>query len=426
MAGFELRTHKFPGQHIRQYPGATRYNEEDIQYLEVKQYVPTRSHPGSGDVTIIATQAVSFPKELYEPLFEDMLASSEAHGFRIRSIWAVDACHHGASGILNEHTQGDDPSLFDLGRDILLMTNLFRADMPHPIVGLGHSMGATALLHTSLMNPRLFASLILIDPIIGPSISGAGAALVHMSSMRPDLWPSREAAEKAFKSVKQFQLWDPRVLPRWLKYGLRDTPTLVYPKADQITLTTTKANESWSYARSAFEPLPPYATKENYMTDRMRIKYPEMGNTILQTWPFHRHEAAQVYADLPRIRPDCLFMFPAKGPMTTAEAMDDKVGRTGVGVGGNGGEKFGRVKKIIMNDVGHLAPFEKPALCAEIIGEWLGKDLNEWEERRRFERENRDDKSVSKTALSDEWISKAKDWFERTKAQQKLTAKAKI
>ncbi len=70
--------------------------------------------------------------------------------------------HQGASGVLNEDIQGDDrgqspcltrfqtlmsrvASWADHARDLLLMINYFREQMPRPMVGIGHSMGCTTL-----------------------------------------------------------------------------------------------------------------------------------------------------------------------------------------------------------------------------------------------------------------------------------------
>lgn len=77
----------------------------------------------------------------------------------------ADMSNQGASGVLNEHMQGDDrktmfdmaklytefwynlglASYFDHSRDLLLMINTFRDQMARPIVGVGHSVGGTAL-----------------------------------------------------------------------------------------------------------------------------------------------------------------------------------------------------------------------------------------------------------------------------------------
>jgi hypothetical protein len=50
-----------------------------------------------------------------------------------------------------------------------------------------------------------------------------------MSTYRPDLWPSRKAAEAAFRKNKFFQSWDSRVLDKYIQFGLREVPTALYP-----------------------------------------------------------------------------------------------------------------------------------------------------------------------------------------------------
>ena len=47
-------------------------------------------------------------KELYEPLFEELLKGSQSSGFKIRGIWIADVAMQGQSGVLNEGTMGND------------------------------------------------------------------------------------------------------------------------------------------------------------------------------------------------------------------------------------------------------------------------------------------------------------------------------
>lgn len=143
---FEIVEHQIPCQHIREYPGALANEQEDVLHLAVKQYKPlSNPHPQPGDVTIIAAHANGFPKELYEPLWDDILSRSEKHGFRIRGIWIADVAQQGQSGVLNEQLLGNDPSWFDHPRDLLHLVNLKRDEIRRPIVGIGHSMGGNNL-----------------------------------------------------------------------------------------------------------------------------------------------------------------------------------------------------------------------------------------------------------------------------------------
>ena len=47
-------------------------------------------------------------QELYEPLWEEIHASSKDAGFRIRSIWMSDVANQGESGVINENSLGND------------------------------------------------------------------------------------------------------------------------------------------------------------------------------------------------------------------------------------------------------------------------------------------------------------------------------
>ncbi|KAK4504903.1 hypothetical protein PRZ48_002866 [Zasmidium cellare] len=400
-SNFDIKTHIFEAQHIRHYPGATRNGDSDIQRLEAKQYIPrTNQTPRDGDVTIIGLHATSFPKELYEPLWEDLLAASDSHGFRIRSIWIADASNQNASGVLNEQALGDDPSFNDYARDILHMTNVFREHMVAPIVGVGHSIGGAALIQLSCIHPRLFASLVLIDPILGMDTMATGQRLIPFAATKPDLFPSREVAQKGFK--KAFKNWDERAFQRWMEFGLRDTPTLLYPEPGKVTLRTTKANEAWSYARTQFDEANEDGTKSK--TDW--IKYPDTDPTGR---PFYRPEGLEAMEMLPRIRADVLFVFP-QYTAASAQSNERNVAQTGIAIGGSGGAKEGKVSKVNLKNAGHLCPFEVPPACAKAIGEWLGPELKAWKERCVYEREHRDDKSVDGIRLSERFIREAKQF----------------
>lgn len=108
---FFIKQHVLPCQHIREYARATARCQEDALFLAIKQYVPkdlTTDHSESCRVTIIAAAANGFPKELYEPLWEELHLQSKQYGFVIRAIWIADMAQQGASGFLNENRLGDD------------------------------------------------------------------------------------------------------------------------------------------------------------------------------------------------------------------------------------------------------------------------------------------------------------------------------
>jgi hypothetical protein len=105
---FDVIEHVIPAQHIRGYPHSAK-DSSAVLRLAVKQYVPTYDTDSSQDsVTIIGAHANGIVKETYEPLWEALNARLKG---RIRGIWIADCSHQGASGVLNEHVQGDDRML---------------------------------------------------------------------------------------------------------------------------------------------------------------------------------------------------------------------------------------------------------------------------------------------------------------------------
>lgn len=252
---FEIIEHTIPSQHIREWPRATAISQDAVLQLHIKQYRPINNpHPQPGDITVIAAHANGFPKEVYEPLWSDFHAQSEKHAFRIRNIWIADAAHQGQSGLLNKQMLGNDPSWYDYARDLLYMTNVFRAEMPRPIIGIGHSFGGNIITHLSLLHARLFSSLVLFDPVINifsPKQVGAING-VRLSASRRHAWPSREAATNSFRRSRFYSSWDPRVLDAWVTHAIRDMPAGA--NGDKAGLVTSPHQEVFTF----FRPLYPY------------------------------------------------------------------------------------------------------------------------------------------------------------------------
>lgn len=104
---FSTKTHILPGQHVRQYSRATAHSQDDVLRVALKQYLPLNYDPRPGDVTIIAVPSNGFPKEMYEPLWDDLLVYSR-NKFRIRGIWMMDLVNQNESGELNRGQLGNE------------------------------------------------------------------------------------------------------------------------------------------------------------------------------------------------------------------------------------------------------------------------------------------------------------------------------
>ena len=277
--------------------------------------------------------------------------------------------------MLNEQVLGDDANWFDHSRDLLHMINHFRAEMPRPIVGVGHSRGACELVNLSLIHPRLLSTLVLIEPLI-QSEAPPGPNAASFATVRSDLWPSREVAERAFRRSKMYSSWDQRVLDRYLEHGLRRVPTALYPASAPsvppaaVTLTTTKHQEAWSYVRANFEPHGDDVALE-------RLLSPDLDPDAEGNFLTARAEPAITARNLPFVRPSVCYIFGKKSPMSSPKLQAEKMSRTGTGIGGSGGVAAGKVTKVEI-EAGHLAAMEAVGKCADVSAEWFRTWLEGW------------------------------------------------
>ncbi|KAE8151329.1 Alpha/beta hydrolase family-domain-containing protein [Aspergillus avenaceus] len=378
---FTVTEHVVDCQHIREYPHATRAGD-DVLKLVVKQYKPkSNPNPKSGDLTIIGAHGGGFPKELYEPLWEDILKRSEHNGIRIRSIWIADVANHGASGELNAERLGHDQSWLDHSRDLLYFINQFKEEMPRPIVGIGHSLGAGQLALLSLIHPRLFTSLVLIEPVIEKSVPHAkGAMFTQYALGQKSTWKTHIEAETYFK--KLYKNWEPRVLEKWLEYGLRKQAATGSDKGDTpVMLTTSKHHEVVHYMRPNFfhkRPLDP-ADEESTETHDSCF-YPDIIGPPGTVYPFYHHGTILMWGLLKHVRPSVLYVFGEKCPLSTPSRRRAKLERTGIGIGGSGGLKRGRVKEVVIPKTGHQNMFEDVTGVADASVDWLKNEMIKWKE----------------------------------------------
>jgi len=379
---FRIIEHTLRCQHTRDRPaGAERGRENDLK-LHVKQYIPHDiSDPSPGDVTIIGAQANAFPKEVYEPFWEDLYAALRSRGRGVRGIWIADVVTQGQSGVINETLLGPDASWYDHGRDLLFLINQFQDEMPKPIFGVGHSMGASHLVHLALLHPRLLDGVVLIEAIIQNDLA-PHRTFARLSTTRRDLWPSRQDAAEKFRASKYYRSWDPRMLEKFIEYGLRDLPTEQYPflparcKPDDpppVTLTTTVAQEVYLYI-GAYYPDDRLLQDENFLQEI----HPEDQDGEVMARP----AGQQMHRRLPELKPSVLYVFGAKSDASPLEYREDKLARTGTGVGGSGGKEAGKVRGVVL-ECGHLAVMEMPGECARASAGFIADEVGKWEVRER-------------------------------------------
>ncbi|PVH97043.1 toxin biosynthesis protein [Periconia macrospinosa] len=404
---FDIQEHVIPCQHIREYPRGVK--SEGSLRLALKQYTPITSKSENG-ITIIAGHGNGIPKECYEPLWEELLRSSN---IPIKSIWIADCSHQGASGVMNEKVIGHDPNWFDHSRDLLCMINHFRDSITPPIFGICHSFSCSQFVHLSLMHPSLFQGLAFLEPMIqlqNPS-KMSGLPQAAFASNRDDLWASRASAESSLRSSPFFRSWDARSVDKFLSYGLRSVPTAAYPISDDsppasVTLTTTKAQEAWTYLRMNASP---YLTdgkddKEFFLgKDMSRVS--EEGHLNNREYVTTCPSAALAFELLPYVRPSVLYVFGERSHINRPPRREDKLNITGTGTGGNGGLSQGRVECHVVQRSSHMMPLEKIHETASVLSQWLEKQLKDFEREQQFYKDYDGDKSVNdQTRLSAKWM----------------------
>lgn len=62
--------------------------------------------------------------------------------------------------------------------------------------------------------------------------------------------------------------------------------------------------------------------------------------------------------------------------------------RTGTGIGGSGGAKFGRVESAIVKEGDHLLPFERVQECASLLAPWFEKQIQDFKLMEQFLQEH--------------------------------------
>lgn len=225
------------------------------------------------------------------------------------------------------------------------------------------------------MHPSLFEGLVLIDPVIQRENPSRKYALP--STYRRDLWPSRKEAADKFASSPFYQAWDPRVLEKWVKFGLRDLPTKLHPSPNNttpppVTLTTPKAQELFTFLR------PSYTDKRTGLS--CGVPSDEMHPEDIDDFPFYRPEPPQIFRRLPELKPKVLYLFGESSDLSSPAARREKLQITGSGVGGSGGAARGHVQETVL-PCGHLVPMELVKESAEASADFIASAVSSWESR---------------------------------------------
>lgn len=264
--------------------------------------------------------------------------------------------------------------------------------------------------------------MVLLDPVILSPVKSSRAEALRvgtMSTWRRDIWPSQDEAAKSFGKSKFYTAWDSRVLDRWLQYGLRNLPTLIYQDTvegeKRVTLKTTKHQEVFTFMRPNFE---------GFESGRFDPKnHMDMDPELAIDSPFVRPEGLEVFRRLPNVRPSVLYIFGGDSAMSTSEQRKAKIDATGIGVGGSGGARAGRVKEVVLEGVGHLVAMEAVEKCASSAAQWIGQEVKRWvADEEEFRKMWAKESIVEKTTIDDKW----REMIGRLSANGETSAESKL
>ncbi|KAJ5734326.1 hypothetical protein N7493_003112 [Penicillium malachiteum] len=331
-------------------------------------------------MTIVSAAGVGFPKEAYEPLFEQVFRKASLAGVNIRSIWIADPFNMGESAVANRENLGRDGSTIDHSRDLWGMMNHFRHQMPKPIVGLGHSMGCSEMLLLSSWHPSLFHSFAFIEPGIDPNYGERVLAKwVSQALQQNDFWDTREEAEKALVKSQMAYSWGKKTLARLKYYGIYLVKTQTGLK---WTFTTPKNQIASVVLRHI--PKSVHVSSDNLanLTVAQRALVPDLDPKIALQGSFYRPEFQDSWEMLPKMRPWVLYINGTSSPhFGDPSTRDLRAQITGTGVGGNGGMKLGAVQQVIIEGAGHDMPFDDnfEQISTHIV-DWFLKESRRWDD----------------------------------------------
>lgn len=152
----------------------------------------------------------------------------------IDDIWLLEDTHHGASIDLNEGKLGAIHNWCDTARDVI---NFIQHELPpgnaeyelawhqgkgKPVVGIGHSFGANALVQAAQARPDLFDALFLAEPMCPPMMindPNKGHPLTQGALKRRSHWSSRAVAAD-LRTNALFKSWDDASFDLWLSHHL--------------------------------------------------------------------------------------------------------------------------------------------------------------------------------------------------------------
>lgn len=201
---------------------------------------------GSGPALVFAP-ANGFPPAVYRPLLQRLSAQARIVLAPPRALWP------------GPPPLESGPDWATMAQDVL---EGLAQERLGPVVALGHSLGAAAMLGAAARQPAAFRALVLLDPaLLTPAMLTRGPqVLAQLARRRRAHFASREAAFAAWREKPLFHDWPDAALWAYVEGGL--TPDgagglrLAWPPDWEAHYFETITPEIWSWARALPPELP--------------------------------------------------------------------------------------------------------------------------------------------------------------------------
>ncbi|KAJ6623661.1 hypothetical protein B0H10DRAFT_1786051 [Mycena sp. CBHHK59/15] len=206
-----------------------------IPKLTANCYTPAASDPRG--MTLLCAHGAGTHKEQWEPTLEQVFLKLKAQNLesRIHEVWAVNWQCHGAGAIINETALKNRPGVLVVEWAEAIAAIVRSPYLcGHRIVAIGHSAGSSAVVLATQYFPLRglpFAAMIIVEPVMcstafycenGEERDSAFSTAIMIVNARRTTWPIRD---DAFSSMRKFFIWkgwDPRILPAYIKHGMKD------------------------------------------------------------------------------------------------------------------------------------------------------------------------------------------------------------
>ena len=178
------------------------------------------------------------------------------------------------------------------------------------IAGVGHSMGGASLARAEILEPGTFQTLVLVEPILFPPPHGrADIPIADVAQHRRSVFPDRSAAHRRFSGSGPYAVWDAEVLDLYIDHAWGPGP------------------DGWTLR---CEP-------------RIEADYYREGNNV-DTW-------------------DRLHEIEARVVLVAGQTSDTHHGVYLEQLH----QRFAAAELVIVDDVGHLLPMERPDAVADLV-----------------------------------------------------------